>query len=153
MEKSVAYSLVKKRDFKDPDGKEKLLSALAQARGEMNVREIGQRIQQMCTVTYADIMAVLCALPAVIKQGLSAGEIVRLGDLGSLQVGLRSKGAKTEEDFTSANIIKARFKFRPGRDMVDLLSNLNYVRVPVIERKKKQDVVETQEVAHDESQG
>lgn len=153
MEKSVAYSLVRKRDFKDSDGKEKLLYALAQARGEMNVREIGQRIQQMCTVTYADIMAVLCALPAVIKQGLSAGEIVRLGDLGSLQVGLRSKGAKTEEDFTSANIIKARFKFRPGRDMVDLLSNLNYVRVPVIERKKKQDVVETQEVAHDESQG
>ena len=153
MEKSVAYSLVRKRDFKDPDGKEKLLYAWAQARGEMNVREIGQRIQQMCTVTYADIMAVLCALPAVIKQGLSAGEIVRLGDLGSLQVGLRSKGAKTEEDFTSANIIKARFKFRPGRDMVDLLSNLNYVRVPVIERKKKQDVVETQEVAHDESQG
>lgn len=153
MEKSVAYSLVKKRDFKDPDGKEKLLYALAQARGEMNVREIGQRIQQMCTVTYADIMAVLCALPAVIKQGLSAGEIVRLGDLGSLQVGLRSKGAKTENDFTSANITKARFKFRPGKDMVDLLSNLNYVRVPVIERKKKQDVVETQEVAHDESQG
>ena len=151
MEKSVAYSLVRRRDLKDPDGNEKLLYALAQARGEMNVREIGQRIQQMCTVTYADIMAVLCALPDVIKQGLSAGEIVRLGDLGSLQVGLRSKGAKTEKEFTLANITKARFKFRPGMDMVDLLSNLNYVRVPVIERKKKQDVVETQEVAHDES--
>lgn len=63
----------------------------------------------MCTVTYADIMAVLCALPAVIKQGLSAGEIVRLGDLGSLQMGLRSKGAKTEKEFTLANITKARF--------------------------------------------
>ena len=74
MEKSVAYSLVRRRDFKDPDGNEKLLYALAQARGEMNVREIGQRIEQMCTVTYADIMAVLCALPTVIKQGLSAGE-------------------------------------------------------------------------------
>lgn len=151
MEKSVAYSLVKRRDFKDPEGNDRLYYALAQARGEMNVREIGQRIQQMCTVTYADIMAVLCALPDVIKRGLSAGEIVRLGDLGSLQVGLRSKGAKTEKEFTLANITKARFKFRPGKDMVDLLSNLNYVRVPVIERKKKQDVVETQEVAHDES--
>lgn len=85
------------------------------------------------------------------KAGAECGEIVRLGDLGSLQVGLRSKGAKTEKEFTLANITKARFKFRPGKDMVDLLSNLNYVRVPVIERKKKQDVVETQEVAHEES--
>ena len=32
MEKSVAYSLVRRRDFKDPDGNEKLLYALAQAR-------------------------------------------------------------------------------------------------------------------------
>lgn len=94
MEKSVAYSLVKRRDFKDPEGNDRLYYALAQAREEMNVREMGQRIQQMCTVTYADIMAVLCALPSVIKQGLSAGEIVRLGDLGSLQMGLRSKGRR-----------------------------------------------------------
>ena len=135
MEKSVAYSLVRRRDFKDPDGNEKLLYALAQARGEMNVREIGQRIQQMCTVTYADIMAVLCALPDVIKQGLSAGEIVRLGDVGCLQIGLKSKGAKTEKEFTTSLIEKARFRFRPGKDMSDLVASLNYERVPV--RKKK----------------
>lgn len=139
MEKSVAYSVVAKRDFKDPEGQDKLFYAQAQASGEMNIREIGQRIQQMCTVTYADIMAVLCALPAVMKQGLAAGEIVRLGDIGSLQVGLRSKGVKSEDEFTSANILKAHLNFRPGRDLADLLANLSYVRVPMKERKKKVD--------------
>lgn len=56
MERSVAYSLVRRRDFKDPDGNEKLYYAQAQARGEMGIREIGQRLEQMCTVTYADII-------------------------------------------------------------------------------------------------
>ena len=69
MERSVAYSLVRRRDFKDPNGNEKLFYAQAQARGEMGIREIGQRIEQMCTVTYADIMAVLCALPSVSGRG------------------------------------------------------------------------------------
>ena len=107
----------------------------AQARGEMGIREIGQRIEQMCTVTYADIMAVLCALPSVIRQGLASGEIVRLGDVGCLQIGLKSKGAKTEKEFTTSLIEKARFRFRPGKDMSDLVTSLNYERVPV--RKKK----------------
>ena len=135
MERSVAYSLVRRRDFKDPDGNEKLFYAQAQARGEMGIREIGQRLEQMCTVTYADIMAVLCALPSVIRQGLASGEIVRLGDLGYLQIGLKSKGAKTEKEFTNSLIKKAKFRFRPGKDMSDLVMSLNYERVPV--RKKK----------------
>lgn len=139
MEKSVAYSVVAKRDFKDPEGQDKLYYAQAQARGEMNIREIGQRIQQMCTVTYADVMAVLSALPVVLKQGLAAGEIVRLGDLGSLQVGLRSKGALKAEEFTSANILKAHLRFRVGKDLADVLSNLTYTQVPVIDRTKKQE--------------
>ena len=135
MERSVAYSLVRRRDFKDPNGNEKLYYAQAQARGEMGIREIGQRLEQMCTLTYADIMAVLCALPSVIRQGLASGEIVRLGDLGYLQIGLKSKGAKTEKEFTNSLIKKAKFRFRPGKDMSDLVMSLNYERVPV--RKKK----------------
>ena len=135
MERSVAYSLVRRRDFKDPNGNEKLFYAQAQARGEMGIREIGQRLEHMCTVTYADIMAVLCALPSVIRQGLASGEIVRLGDVGCLQIGLKSKGAKTEKEFTTSLIEKARFRFRPGKDMSDLVASLNFERVPV--RKKK----------------
>jgi predicted histone-like DNA-binding protein len=139
MEKSVAYSVVARTDFKDPNRENKLYYAQAQARGEMNIREIGHRIQQMCTVTYPDIMAVLCSLCMVMKQGLMAGEIVRLGDLGSFRIGLRSVGAKTEKEFTRANIKRARFNFHPGIDMADLLNSLNYERVPILDRKKKKE--------------
>ena len=58
----------------------------------------------------------------------------RIGN-GNHQIGLNSKGAKTEKEFTNSLIKKAKFRFRPGKDMSDLVTSLNYERVPV--RKKK----------------
>jgi len=69
------------------------------------------------------------ALEDVITEALKSGEIVRLGDLGSLQIGISSKGATTEEDFSDALIKKARINFRPGSAIVGVLSNLTYAKV------------------------
>ena len=41
-------------------------------------------------------------------------EIVRLGDLDTLQIGISSKGAVTEEEYDASLIKKARINFRPG---------------------------------------
>jgi hypothetical protein len=65
----------------------------------------------------------------VITEALKSGEIVRLGDLGSLQIGISSKGAETEEDFSESLIKKARINFRPGSAIVGVLSNLTYAKV------------------------
>ena len=43
---------------------------------------MADRIQKTCTVTRADVMAVLVALEDVIMEALEGGEIVRLADLG-----------------------------------------------------------------------
>ena len=59
------------------------------------------------------------------------GELVT----ATTSIGLKSKGAKTEKEFTNSLIKKAKFRFRPGKDMSDLVMYLNYERVPV--RKKK----------------
>lgn len=130
MEKSVAYSVVARKNFKDPEGSS-LYYAQAQARGEMGIREMAERIQQMCTVTRADTMAVLISLGDVMREGLKGGEIVRLGDLGSFQIGLSSEGCETEEEYHSGLIRKARINFRPGADLSDILGNLSYERVAV----------------------
>ena len=60
---------------------------------------------------------------------LKGGEIVRLGDLGTLQIGISSKGAETEDDFSDSLIKKARINFRPGSAIVGVLSNLSYSKV------------------------
>ena len=75
-------------------------------------------------------MAVLVALETVIKDCLSNGEIVRLGELGSLQMGLSSHGVLTEEDFNASMIYKSRIHFRPGLTLSAMLATLHFKRVP-----------------------
>ena len=75
-----------------------------QARGDVSLREMSERIQQTCTVHKSDVYAVLVALEDVITDALRGGEIVRLGDLGTFQIGISSKGAVTEEDYDESLI-------------------------------------------------
>lgn len=135
MERAVTYSVVARKNLVDKEAPAKFY-ALAQARGEMGIREMAERIQQMCTVTRADTMAVLVSLSAVMREGLSGGEIVRLGDLGSFQIGLSSEGAVAEDEFHEGLIRKAHIKFRPGSDLSDILTSLSYERVPVKPKEK-----------------
>jgi len=100
-----------------------------QASGDIDIREMSERIQQTCTVHKSDVFAVLVALEDVITEALKSGEIVRLGDLGTLQIGISSKGAITEEDFSDALIHKARINFRPGSALMGALTNLTFAKV------------------------
>jgi len=49
------------------------------------------------------------------KQSLSKGQIVYLGNFGSFQIGVSSKGAENEDEFTSSLIRGTRIAFRPGK--------------------------------------
>ena len=102
-----------------------------QARGDVSLREMSERIQQTCTVHKSDVYAVLVALEDVITDALRGGEIVRLGDLGTFQIGISSKGAVTEEDYDESLIKKARINFRPGTALSGILGSLTYKKVAV----------------------
>ena len=102
-----------------------------QARGDVSLREMSERIQQTCTVHKSDVYAVLVALEDVITDALRGGEIVRLGDLGTFQIGISSKGALTDEDYDESLIKKARINFRPGLALANILGNLSYKKVAV----------------------
>ena len=141
MAKSVTYSVVPRIN---PNEKEMppLYYAQAQASGDVNIREMSERIQAACTVTKADVYAVLVAMEDVIIDALKGGEIVRLGDLGALQIGLNGKGALTEEDFEPSLIKKARINFRPGVALNGMLTSLSYTKVAKRSAKVDTDEVE-----------
>ena len=128
MARNVTYSVSPRTNPKDKDAPQKYY-AHVQASGDISLREMCERIQQTCTVHKSDVFAVLVALEDVITEALKGGEIVRLGDLGTLQIGISSKGAVTEEDFSDALIHKARINFRPTPILMDILGNLTYKKV------------------------
>ena len=138
MDKYLTYSVVERKDPQNPDVEGKYY-AQAQARGEAGIRELSQRIQQMCTVTRADVMAVLIALEDVVSDSLSNGEIVRLGELGSLQVSLSGEGATTKDDYHDGLIQKAKILFRSGSTLSNMLTSLRYEKVEQKYKKEEKE--------------
>ena len=139
MARTVTYSVTPRLNPRDKEAPAKYY-ARAQANGDVSIREMSERIQQSCTVTKADVQAVLVALEDVIIDALKSGEIVRLGDLGTFQISLSSKGAVTEEDYNTSFITKARINFRPGVALAGTLTTLTYSKV-----SKRPTKVETEE--------
>ena len=128
MARNVTYSVAPRINPRDKEAPPKYYGRV-QANGDVNIREMSERIQQTCTVHKADVQAVLLALEDTITDALKSGEIVRLGDLGTFQIGISSKGAVTEEDYDVSLITKARINFRPGLALAGILSGLSYKKV------------------------
>ena len=129
MARNVTYSVVPRINPREKNDPPKYY-AQAQASGDVNIREMSERIQASCTVTKADVYAVLVSMEDVIIDALKSDEIVRLGDLGTFQIGVSGKGTLTEEEYDSSLIQKARINFRPGIALSGILTNLTYAKVP-----------------------
>ena len=138
MARSVTYSVVPRRNPSEKGTPPKFY-AQAQARGDVNIREMSDRIQASCTVHKSDVYAVLVALEDVVAEAIQNGEIVRLGDLCTLQVSLSGKGALTEDDYNTSLIKRAKINFRPGRVLADSLTSLSYSKVGIKYPKETED--------------
>jgi predicted histone-like DNA-binding protein len=144
MARNVTYSVSPRINPREKDEAPKYY-AHVQANGEASIREMAERIQQTCTVHKSDVFAVLVALEDVITDALRGGEIVRLGDLGTFQIGISSKGAVTEEDYDESLIKKARINFRPGTALSGILGSLVYKKVAVKSSKADKEEEEEEE--------
>lgn len=123
--RSVKFSVVARKNPLRPEDPAKYYGQ-AKASGEVTLNEMSEGISQSCTVTKPDILAVLSGLEFTIIQSLQNGEIVRLGELGSFRLTLRSEGTETEKEFTSARIIRPKLRFTPGKALKNALKTLNY---------------------------
>ena len=130
MARSVTYSVVPRTKPGEKNDAPKYY-AQAQARGDVNIREMAERIQNSCTVHKSDVYAVLVALEDVVADAIQNGEIVRLGELCTLQVGLSGKGSLTEEDYNDTLIKRAKINFRPGKVLSEALGTLKFSKVPI----------------------
>ena len=130
MARNVTYSVSPRINPRDKDASPKFYGHV-QASGDISIREMSERIQATCTVHKSDVYAVLVALEDVVAEAIQNGEIVRLGDLCTLQVSLSGKGALTEDDYNTSLIKRAKINFRPGRVLADSLTSLSYSKVGI----------------------
>jgi predicted histone-like DNA-binding protein len=122
---SVKFKVVSRRNPLDGTAPVKFYAA-AIADGEIDLERLAELIAYQCTVTEADCYAVLLSLEHNTISELEQGRIVRLGRLGSFQIGLSSDGRETEDEVTAASIVKNRILFRPGKKLRNMLATLAY---------------------------
>lgn len=83
----------------------------------VTTKAVAKRLSAMCTVTYADVMAVLGELAGVIADYMAQGKSVRLDGLGTFRYTLKTKGVDDEADFDFQKQLRAvRVQFVPERE-------------------------------------
>ena len=106
--------------------------------GTVELEQLGAEIEENVSVKYSDVMGVLIELINVMNRHLNASEVVKLNGFGSFKIGLKTKGALREEDFSaSKNIVGARVNFLPfytvdgasGKHNTRFLSNVSVKNV------------------------
>ena len=83
----------------------------------VTTKTVARRLSAMCTVTYADVMAVLGELAGVVADYMAQGKSVRLDGLGTFRYTLKTKGVEDEADFDFHKQLRAvRVQFVPERE-------------------------------------
>ncbi len=122
----VEFNVIQRGQPGVAGGGEKKFYASPKMSGERTLEGLTQDIEKISTVSGADIRAVLYALVDVIDAKLSNGQIIRLGELGSLRVSFSSEPRDTEKEVNAACIKKSKVVFTPGKGIKKTLATLTY---------------------------
>lgn len=126
---SVKFNVVERANPRDLEAPKKFYPSI-QSSGRKSLRQLTNRITQMCTVSSPDTMAVLESLLAVIPQELAEGNIVELGDLGSFWLRSSAAGADEMDKVTGHQVTNILPRFIPGKEFKKALTNVDFVKAP-----------------------
>jgi len=123
---AVKYKVIQRGQPGVTGGGQKKYYATSVADGEKDLEQLTKMIEKISTVSGADIRGVLYSLVDVMTDNLADGEIVRLGDLGSLRMSISSEGCQQEKDVTASSIKSNKVIFTPGKKIKDMIKTVSY---------------------------
>ena len=123
---SIKYNIIAKGQPGVVGGGDQKYYASAQSTGVVDIDELTRDVEKISTVSGADIRAVLYALVDVVTNELADSHIVRLGDLGSLRITLKSNGLEAPSEVDARAIKGTRIYFYPGKKLREMQKTLTY---------------------------
>ena len=118
----IKYNVIPR---KNPINKEVKYYAQMAPVNPVTLNDVAEAIASNCTVTLHDCKAVLSALQEQIALQLRNGNSVRLGDLGSFHPVVKSSGALSADEFSTAHIKGLKVCFNMSSQMRYMLSKQN----------------------------
>lgn len=109
------FKLIERKNLgKDNEANPKKFYAQAVNNGYVPFTELCDDIAETCTLTSADVKAVLDRMNYMLDKHLRAGRIVQFGEIGNFRFALGSTGAVTAKDFSTSQIKQPKIVFTPG---------------------------------------
>ncbi|SHK37957.1 DNA-binding protein, histone-like, putative [Reichenbachiella agariperforans] len=100
---------------------------------DVSFDELTELISKVSNLNYGTVVGAIGTLIEVIEMQLTHGRKVRLSNLGTFFLTLRSSGTDTQEEFRRGDIKGARIRFRPGPRLQRLIPKLQYEKVTVFD--------------------
>lgn len=114
------YKLIERKNLgKDKVENPKKFYAQAVNNGYVSFKELCTEIAENCTLTSADVKAVMDRMNYILDKNLQAGRIVQFGELGNFRLSVGSSGSKDAKKFDNSQIRKPKIVFTPGAALQD----------------------------------
>ena len=114
---------------------------VVQVKNRISLSEFAKHISDHGSVySKGDILSILTTAVSCLRELLLEGKRIKLGDLGDFQVRLKTKGAKTTDDFNASYIKEVNVSWQPGVPFEDLRSDATFQLVP--SREAQADAIE-----------
>ena len=114
---AIKYRLVKNNNESSPNYGRYYAKAVHNE--TVGLDALAERIQRNSTAKKSDCLAVFTELFEVLKDELMAGHTVRINGLGSFKIGIKSRYAKSDTEFSvSQHIYGCRVNFLPEYNVV-----------------------------------
>lgn len=100
-----------------------------QSNRTVSTKEIAKRISKECTVSFADVLAVLQALGEDIPEYLRDGAQVKLDGLGKMRLRLKQVSTNDVKELTANNITNAVVTFRAEDELRNVFDGMEFETV------------------------
>lgn len=124
------FKLVERRNLgKDNTETPRKFYAQAVNNGYVGFDELCGEIAENCTLTSADVKAVMDRMNYILDKNLKAGRIVQFGEIGNFRLAVGSTGAVTAKEFNTSQIKKPKIVFTPGSKLQVTRSLTSFERI------------------------
>lgn len=136
---AVKFKKVKRRVMNGEEEGTFKFYARANSTGVTDLDTLCMLICAQASLSKADVKSVLESLDFAMDYELRGGRTVKLGNVGTFRMSLRSEGATTKKDLTAHNILKGKIIFTPGPTLKEACREVSFKPFEKDEEEKKQE--------------
>ena len=128
---------------------------MARSNRRVDTDEIISRISERSSYSIGELKGCITEFLLEMKNQLSLGNIVLLGDMGSFRVTIATgNAAETADKFKAATCIKiSRVRFRPGSMLMDMCKAMKYTLIKPGKEEGSDDDTHTPDPNPDDGNG